>query len=150
MKMRGSPVLNTRPDSDASTWRLGGRRAGAQQLRRAVAHVLPQHARLRVVQRERRKVGAAAAPQCRRDRPEQRPRVELRDDRVGDVEQQIQLIALALQRRPLLLDRLETARVLERDGHQRRHAAHQLDILWRVGVAFERSEVERSDRAAAR
>ena len=61
--------------------------------------MLAQHAGLRIEQRQRGDVGAAAAPQRRRDRAEQRARVEVRDHGVGDLEQQVELVALALEER---------------------------------------------------
>jgi hypothetical protein len=60
--------------------------------------VVPQHTRLRIVQRDRGDVCAAEPAQRGSHGGEQRTRVELRDDGVGDIEQQFELIALALQR----------------------------------------------------
>ena len=59
--------------------------------------MVAQHARLRIVQAQRRDVGAHAAAQRRGHRVEQLARVEMRDDGIGHIEQQIELIPLALQ-----------------------------------------------------
>jgi hypothetical protein len=59
--------------------------------------MMPQHARVFVEQTQRGDIGAAAAPQRRRHGPEQLFRVQLCDDGIGDIEEQIELIALALK-----------------------------------------------------
>jgi hypothetical protein len=58
---------------------------------------MPQDPRLGIEDGERGSVRAAAAPQSRSDRAEKLARIELRHDRVGDIEKQIELIALALK-----------------------------------------------------
>ena len=59
--------------------------------------MVTQHAGLRIVQAQRGNIRTHAAPQRRCDRAEQLARIEVGDDGVGDIEKQVELIALALQ-----------------------------------------------------
>ena len=64
---------------------------------RRVADVMAQDPRLRIVQAQRRHVGTDASAQRRRNGAKQVTSIELRHHRVGDIEEQIELIPLALQ-----------------------------------------------------